>query len=93
MTDFLTFMLDNSENVFRYWVKKTIFTPLEQEKKYIDQGEYVNTECYYAYITDAIELPDGDILLELQDSECEKSHSYYKLSEIHMNRWEYDSDE
>jgi hypothetical protein len=96
LTDFLTFVLDNSDNMFRYWVKKTTFTPLEQYERYSDQSLYENDECYYAYINDAIELPDGDILLELRDWECsreDENYTYYKLSEIHLGRISSDNDE
>ena len=50
MTDFTTFMLDNLEVEFRYLVKKHIFTPYEQDKKFRDESIYQGINYNYAYI-------------------------------------------
>ena len=38
--DIWTWLQDTEVRVLRYWVYKRVFTPLEQEKKYVDQSEY-----------------------------------------------------
>jgi len=85
--NFLEFISENKGVEFRYLVIKKMFTPYEQSKKFFDESIYENTEYNFAYITKVITLPDGDLLLELQDSECHASISYYKLSEIELSRW------
>lgn len=87
MTDFETWVLDNSDRVYRYWVYKRMFTPHEQDAKYIDQSCYEDETCEYGIIKEAVELPDGDILLGFIDpndagTRVEGYITYYKLSEI-----------
>lgn len=85
MTDFETWLLDNSDRIYRYWVYKRMFTPHEQEMKYVDQSCFEDVTANEGYIREAIELPDGDILLgfELPDMETQYIE-YYKLSEINL---------
>lgn len=67
MTDFDTFILDNSNKIFRYYKYKRVWTPFELDKKYSDESIFENggyTE--FVYIRQAIELPDGDILLKME---------------------------
>lgn len=80
---------------------KRIFTPLEQEQKYIDQGEYEDYHAKLGIIREAIVLPDYDLLLgfyipgtETADEEDEFKHlDYYKLSEIRMEYRPVDMEE
>lgn len=88
MTDFETWLMDNSDRIYRYWVYKRMFTPEEQATKWEDQSIYEQDECEYGRIVEAVELPDGDILLGFIDPyESESSTAYgyinyHKLSEI-----------
>lgn len=88
MTDFTTWLLDNDGRIYRYWVYKRMFTPEEQDAKWSDQSVFEDEECNYGIIEEAVELPDGDILLGFRyPTESEDSYSagyidYYKLSEI-----------
>lgn len=89
MTDFDTWMLDYSDRTYRYWVRKRMFTPLEQDQKYVDQSCYEDPVCSYGCIVEAVELPDGDILLGFADQNNEGHTSegyitYHKLSEIDL---------
>lgn len=89
MTDFETWVMDNSDRIYRYWIYKRMFTPEEMDKKYIDQSCYECTECSYGIIKEAIELPDGDILLGFidpadEDTKIEGYINYYKLSQIDL---------
>ena len=91
MTDFETLLLDNSGRIYRYWTYKRMFTPLEQDMKYIDQSCYEIDTCSYGIIKEAVELPDGDILLGFIDPYTEADSiaygdiDYHKLSEILLN--------
>jgi len=88
VTDFETWLHDNSDRIYRYWVYKKMFTPYEQDQKFIDESCFVDNKCEYGIIREAIELPDGDILIGFIDPHTrEDSHAYgyinyYKLSEI-----------
>ena len=89
MTDFTTWLLDNDGRIYRYWVYKRMFTPDEQEAKYIDQSVFEDVECKHGIIEEAVELPDGDVLIGFADPACigtkyEKSLDYYKLSAIQL---------
>lgn len=98
---FLEFLAKNCDRIFRFWVYKRIFTPLEMEKKYFDQSEYEDTHCQTGIIREAIVLPDNDILLgfyimcaDTVDEEDPYRHlSYYKLSEIRMEYRPVDMEE
>lgn len=69
--------------VFRLWEKKQIFTPYEQAEKFTDQSIFVNDVCDYVIIKDVINLPDGDLLLTVSDTEINSDYmQFYKLSEI-----------
>lgn len=87
------FFQETEERIYRFWVYRRVFTPLEQEKKYMDQSQYEETHARFGIIREMIPLPDGDVLLgfaELFDDIAELSNEetqslgYYKLSEIRL---------
>lgn len=91
-TSFSDFLIKNEPRIIRFWVYKRIFTPLEMDKKYIDQGCYENTQSHTGVIREVITLPDNDLLLGiaelyedvsdlLSDTRCLE---YYKLSELRI---------
>ena len=103
MTDFDTFVLDNQDKIFRYYKYVRVWTPFELDKKYSDESIFENDGyAEFAYIRQAIELPDGDILLKLeithspeddmlyQDEDNDRIYKYEKLSDIVLE--EYSSD-
>ena len=90
--DIWTWLSDIGYRVFRYWVYKRMFTPLEQEQKYMDQCEFEDSYCKEGIIRECVELPDGDFLLGFQNvpddddynDDVELYIEYYKLSEIRL---------
>ena len=103
MTDFDTFVLDNQDKIFRYYKYVRVWTPFELDKKYSDESIFENDGyAEFAYIRQAIELPDGDVLLKLeithspeddmlyQDEDNDRIYKYEKLSDIVLE--EYSSD-
>lgn len=92
--DIWTFLHDTRGRVFRYWVFKRMFTPLEADKKYIDQSEFVDSHASFGIIRECVPLPDNDILIGFQDVDISFAGdpenylndwiSYYKLSEIRL---------
>lgn len=79
MTDFETWLLDFGDRIYRYWVYKRMFTPYEIENKFKDESVYEDDVCEFGRIKEAIELPDGDILLGFEDPEIPQDASYYNL--------------
>ena len=98
---FFEFMEKNKDRLFRFLVYKRIFTPLEQEQKYMDQGEFEDYHAHTGIIKEAIILPDNDLLLGFYiisdttaDEIDEYRHlQYYKLSEIRMEYRPVDMEE
>lgn len=90
MIDLETFILDNKDTIFRISRYKKIFTPHEEEKKYIDESIY--EDSYFGKITKAIEVKD-DVLLEIElvyeedDGEIKSlGITYYELlKNIHIS--------
>jgi hypothetical protein len=71
-----------------------MFTPYEQEEKFLDESQYVNTECDFVKILDIINLPDGNLLLATTYAYGDGEYiSYYKLSEISLGKNERDMEE
>ena len=65
MTDWETFMLDfHDEKILRVYRYKKVFTPHEQDKKYID--ERIMDEIGDYMLNSSIELPNGDLLVGMK---------------------------
>ena len=90
--DIWTFIHDTDGRVFRYWVYRRMFTPLETSAKYIDESVYEDVHCKLGTIHDCVILPDNDVLIGFKDVEYD-CVDYYKLSEIRMSYYPVDSDE
>ena len=87
---FMDFVKTHKDVPFRYWVYKRVFTPYEQDHRFIDESCFEDVCCRTAYIRECIVLPDDDILIGFLDldfaSDEKKLYEYYKLSEIRLNR-------
>ena len=82
------------DTIFRLWQYKRMFTPYEQDEKFLDESQYVNVECDHIRILDVITLPDGDLLLATTYAYGNGKYiSYYKLSEISLGKSERDMEE
>lgn len=90
MTDFETWLLDFDDRVYRYWIYRRMFTPYEQKQCFMDESVYVDTCASKGIIEEAVELPDGDVLLGFRDPDDDSFEhiagnlKYYKLSEIDL---------
>ncbi len=94
VTDLSTFLLDNSDRIFRFLVYKRNYTPYEIEQKWRDQSEFTDTFYSYGKIEEAIELPNKDVLLGIRlvyDGELIDRLEYFNLSEIKLYFSEEDS--
>lgn len=64
---FEDWMKDKQDKVFLIWIYKKFFTPYEQDNKFIDESLFVDTKGTAVIIREKIDLPDGGILLGVQD--------------------------
>lgn len=87
--DIYTFLHDTEGRIYRYWVYKRVFTPLEMEKKYVDQGEFADSTAMLGVIKECVDLGNGDYLLGFTDPDSdgtrvEGAMDFYRLSEIRL---------
>lgn len=94
MANFDKWLEKNKEKLFRFEVYRRGYTPIEQDKKYMDQSQY--EDMISGKILEGIELPDGDILLEVReyyDYEVSMTSVYIKLSEVKISMYDGDQEE
>ena len=88
--DLETFLLDNGERLFRFLVYKRLFTPYEQEHRFMDQSEYEETTYRYGFIRESVSLGNGDYLIGIQEVFDELPEAdaarveYFRLSELRL---------
>lgn len=93
ITDMETWLLDFDERIFRFVVYKKLFTPYEQDKKFMDESQFEDTHFRFAFIEEAVELGNGEWLFgfrEIIDGEVCNNIDYYKLSDIQLSYFEID---
>lgn len=92
--DMETFIHDFSDKLIRFWVYKKLFTPLEVDKKYMDQSYFESNTATIGYIRVAVNIGGGDYLLGIEpdfgDGQNDKDLWFYRLSEIRFNILEID---
>lgn len=87
------FFQNNPNRIYRFWVYKRLFTPYENERKFMDETAFESNTASNGIVRELIPLPDGDVLLgiaEIIDEADElldkyRHLSYYKLSEIRLS--------
>lgn len=92
-TDMETWWLDNRERIYRFVVYKKLFTPYEQEHKFMDESQFEDNHFRFGFIEETIELGNGEWLLgfrEVVDDEACESINYFKLSDIQLSFYERD---
>lgn len=80
MLDFNTWLYQHKDTIFRYWMRKPNPTP---------NGDYtdvlISEEAHFGRIIDAVEQPDGDVLLAFDDcGDSDGYYEYHRLSEIDL---------
>lgn len=76
------FIKQHENDQFRYWIRKRVWTPYEQELKDPNQSDLVDEECDFGYIVEGVDLGSGDWLIGISYDRTNDHISYYKLSEI-----------
>lgn len=82
------FMDTVSGKVVRMWKYKRMFTPLEQEKKYVDQSEFVDDVCDNVFITGIFEV-FGKVLIRYCPVDFADFDENGKLIGCKYNEFEY----
>ena len=91
------FIIKNKGIVFRYWTRKSMWTPYEMELKDPCQSDLNNEECNFGYLIEAIDL-GYDWLIGISeysenfDFDNIDYISYYKLSELDLAVCKSDQD-
>ena len=92
-TDMETWFLDNSDRIYRFLVYKKLFTPYEQDKKFMDESQFEDIHYRFGFIEEAIDLGHGQWLIgfrEIVDGGVCGYISYFRLSDIQMSYFEQD---
>lgn len=100
------FIRKHEGEVFRYVQYRKIWTPYEMDEKFQDESE-TETHYSFARIIDCFNLGSGDYLLELEEGEVDTEYDdddnehpvfvpsnltkYRKLSDIQIDRFDYDN--
>lgn len=92
ITDIGTWISDNKDKIYRVLIYKKMFTPLEVEKKYIDESEFTENSYTLVHIVEGIEVPN-DVLLKMliANTEEENKYIYKKLSDIQIEEFDFDN--
>ena len=78
--------------VFRYWLRRHMWTPYEMELKDPYQVEYGDEECSFGYIVEVVDL-GYDWLIGISESLDGSYIEYYKLSDIELAYSDSDQEE
>lgn len=94
-SNFADFAEANKDTMFRFLVYRRMFTPEEQEKKFIDQSFFEDIYFAHGKIEEVLPLGNGDWLIGFRmwvdDEECHE-RSYFRLSEIRLSWYDCDQD-
>ena len=96
ITDFETWLMDESDTkIFRYLIYKKVYTPYEQDKKYMDESEYEDGGHYtMAKIEEAIDMGNGNWMLGMrtiyEDCSVSKHITYVMLNVIRLECFDED---
>ena len=77
------FVKKNKNTVFRYWLRKRMWTPYEMELKDRYQSDLEEEEASYGYLVEAIDL-GHDWLIGISEDKKFDYISYYRLSEVDL---------
>ena len=77
------FFEKHKNDIFRYWIRKRMWTPYEVELKDPYQAEYGDEECSHGYIVEIVDL-GYDWLIGISESLDATYVEYFKLSDIEL---------
>ena len=99
MQSITEFLEDNKDTIFRFvtYNKFNIWTPEQVANKYCDEGVYLDTHYQFAKITNAISVPNNDVMLEFEivdekDFTSYNRKEYRLLSDIELSKFKCDQE-
>lgn len=93
ITDMETWVLDESERIYRYQVYKRMFTPYEQKNAFVDESQFESDYYSFGKIEEAVELGNGEWLIGIRqiiDNDLSDSISFYRLGDIQLSVFDDD---
>lgn len=86
---------ENADRIYRFWVYKHTYTPLELRECYEDQTQFEDGYCSYGRIEEAIPIGTSDYLLGFRILEGGKEYGleYHLLSNISLVYYESDNEQ
>ena len=85
------FVEKNKNTVFRYRLRKRMWTPYEMELKDQYQTDLVDEDASYGYLVEAVDL-GNDWLIGISEDKKFDYISYYRLSELDLAISDTDQD-
>ena len=99
MQSITEFLEDNKDTIIRFltYNKFNIWTPEQISNKYCDESVYLDTHYQFAKITNAINIPNNDVILELEivdenDFTSYNRKEYRLLSDIELSKLKCDQE-
>ena len=86
------FIKKHKNDVFRYWIRKRMWTPYDVEQKDPYQLEYGDEECSFGYIVETVDL-GHDLLIGIAESPEATYIEYFKLNDVELALCKSDQDE
>ena len=86
------FIKKHKNVVFRYWLRKRMWTPYDFENKDPYQLEYGEEECSFGYFVDVVNL-GYDWLIGISESKEADYIEYFKLNDIEFAYSNTDQDD
>lgn len=83
--------------IYRFNVYRRMYTPYEEEHKFMDETEFTDSHYEFGRIKDMAPLNKTDYLIEMricdEDGEDFGRSEYYRLSEIRLSKFDCDNGE
>ena len=93
-------MKASKTGLFRYWVYRRMYTPYEEDRKFMDETPYEETTASFGKLLKCSKLGTDDLLLEFEEwlpgdyggyePSDYKQHRFFKLSELRLELVPYD---
>lgn len=95
--DFIKYIKSEPDKIWRFLIYRRMFTPYEQECKFMDDGEFIDDSFNIAKIKEIFSVgSDFIIVFDMVDSDSFEPYGcqeIYKLSEIRLSSYECDIEE
>jgi len=85
------------DRIYRFTVYRRMFTPYEEEHKFMDETEFTGSHYAFGRVKDMTPLGNGDYLIEMricdEDGADWGRSEFYRLNEIRLSKFDCDNGE